>query len=233
VEPASTSVSVGSTVRGIVRASETAIISAELNARIVALPFRDGDRFNKGDLLVAFDCVRLDAELKAGTAAYKGHQLAYENQRQLSEYSAAGTSAVEQAMFEAEKAEAEVIALEARRSSCKVFAPFSGRVIERSANAHEIAQPNQPLLKIMNDSHLELVLMVPSAWLNDLHPKASFSFKVDETGKSYSAAVSRIGGMIEPVSQSVRMIGEVAAPDELLLPGMSGAAVFAFSGDKP
>jgi membrane fusion protein, multidrug efflux system len=230
--PQSSSVSSGSSVRGIIRASETATLSAELNARILSIPFRDGDRFMAGDVLVSFDCERLDAEYAAGLAAEGGHRLAYESQARLNQYKAAGSTSVEQAKFELQKASAEAGALKARLAACKIVAPFAGRVIERTANAHEIAQPNQPLLKIIDDSHLELVLMVPSSWLGTLHKDAKFAFKVDETGKSYAAVVARIGGAIEPVSQSVRMIGEVSAPDALLLPGMSGAADFAQSGDQ-
>ena len=46
------------TSRGVVRARAEAVIATDLNARIVALPFRKGDRFKKGDTLVEFDCRR-------------------------------------------------------------------------------------------------------------------------------------------------------------------------------
>ena len=41
-------------------------ISAEINARIVSMPFREGDRFHAGTTLVEFDCRRTRAELAAG-----------------------------------------------------------------------------------------------------------------------------------------------------------------------
>jgi membrane fusion protein, multidrug efflux system len=227
-----TSISDGSRVRGIIRAVETATISAELNARILALPFRDGDRFKEGDLLVAFDCAKLVADHEAATAAYKAHELAYQNQLQLSRYKAAGSFAVEQSRYEAEKAKAEVSGLKSRRESCKIAAPFGGRVVERPANAHEIAQPNQPLLKIVNDSRLELVLMVPSSWLGSVRVGTEFLFHVDETGETLPAAVTQIGGAIEPVSQSIRIVGQVNDPKALVLPGMSGTAALSLGAGK-
>lgn len=232
-EAAAASVATGSMVRGIIRASSIATISAEINARIVSLPFRDGDRFQKGDVLAAFDCKRLDAEYAAGVADYKAHKLAYENQQRLSGYQAAGMASVEQAQYEAEKAEAEMQALASRQEACTIVAPFSGRVVERAANAYEVAQPNQPLMRIIDDSHLELVLMVPSSWVGSLEPQYRFSFRIDETGKTYAAVISRIGGAIEPVSQSVRLIGEVTEPDAFLLPGMSAGADLGLDGAKP
>ena len=158
----------GNKVRGVVRAFETATISAELNARITRLPFRDGDRFNRGDTLVEFDCARLNAEVDAASAAHQAHAIAHQNQVQLNRYKAAGLAAVNQTKFEADKTAAELKSLMARQTTCRIAAPFSGRVVERSANAHEIAQPNQPLLRIVNDGRLEIILMVPSSWVGSL-----------------------------------------------------------------
>jgi membrane fusion protein, multidrug efflux system len=218
-------VATGNFFRGVVRAFETATISAELNARIVKLPFRDGDQFQHGDVLVEFDCARLDAEVAAASAAHQAHELAYLNQLNLNHYKAAGLSSVKQTRFEADKAKAELNGLNAKWNTCIIMAPFSGRVVERSANAHEIAQPNQPLLKIVNDSRLELILMVPSSWVSTMRPGTPFTFRVDETGKSYPATVKQIGGAIEPVSQSVRLVGELSAPNASVLLGMSGTAI--------
>jgi membrane fusion protein, multidrug efflux system len=223
-------VATGNTFRGVVRAIETATISAELNARIIKLPYRDGDRFNRGDILVQFDCVKLDAEVEGATAAHQTHKLAHANQLQLSRYKAAGTFAVEQSRFESDKSAAELAGLKARREACSIRAPYPGRVIERTANAHEISQPNQPLMKIANDSRLELVLMVPSSWIAAMRPGAPFTFRIDETGETYPATVTHIGGSIEPVSQSVRLVGEISGQNSRVLLGMSGTAILSVAG---
>jgi membrane fusion protein, multidrug efflux system len=217
----------GDGVRVIVRSYETASIGAEINARISYLPKREGDRFRQGDLIVEFDCSKIHAEHQGAVAAYKAHQAQYENQRQMQRYKAAGALAVDQARFEMEKAAADVRGLEARRSGCTVYAPFDGRVTEKAAQIHEIAQPNQPLIKIVNESKLELVLMVPSAWLGRVREGVSFTVKIDESGESHEARIVQSTGLIDPVSQSARLIAEIVDPTSNVLPGMSGTAVFA------
>jgi membrane fusion protein, multidrug efflux system len=219
------SVADGNVVRGVVRAYETATIAAELNARIVSLPFRDGDRFKQGDVLVQFDCERLDAEAQAAAAAHRAHAIAHANQVRLQRYKAAGNAAVQQSHQEAAKAAADLKALLARQKACTIAAPFAGRVTERTANAHEIAQPNQPLLKIVNDRRLELVLMVPSRWVAGLQTGGGFLVRIDETGEQYPARITQIGGAIEPISQSVRIVGEITAVAPSVLLGMSGSAI--------
>lgn len=217
----------GDTVRVVVRSYETAAISAEINARITRLPAREGDRFGRGDVIVEFDCSRIIAEQGAAIAVLKAHRAIHENQVQMLKYKAAGSLAVDQARFEMEKAIADLSGLEAKRSSCTIHAPFDGRVTEKTAQVHEIAQPNQPLIRIVNASKLELVLMVPSAWLPRLREGSPFTVTIDETGLSHAARIVQSTGLIDPVSQSARLIAEIVDGETAVMPGMSGTAVFA------
>ncbi len=121
------------TARAVVRASETASISSELNARITYLPAREGDRFKTGDLLISFDCRRIAAERDAAAAAMKANEAAYNSQLKLLEYKSTGTAAVEQALHQLEKSKAELRGFDIQVQSCQIFAPFDGRMIEKAA----------------------------------------------------------------------------------------------------
>lgn len=213
-------------VRVVVRSFELAAISAEINSRIIYLPGREGDRFHKGDVLIKFDCTKADAEYESALAVLGAHKAAHENQVRMLAYKAAGTLAVEQAGFEMAKAVADVKMLEAKRSGCVVLAPFDGRVAEKIAQVHEVTQPNQAVLRIMNENKLELVLMVPSAWLSRISDGTRFQVKFDETGESHAARIVQSTGLIDPVSQSARFIAELEMPSSHVSPGMSGTAEF-------
>jgi membrane fusion protein, multidrug efflux system len=215
-----------SPIRVVVRSYETAALSAEINARITLLPQREGDRFKKGDIIVEFDCRKIIAEHDGALAALRGHQSIYENQQQLLRYKAAGTLAVNQALHELDKAKAEVRGLEAKRSGCQITAPFDGRVTEKSAQVHEIAQPNQPILKIINEGKMELVMMVPSNMLSKVADGTRFRVKLDENGDLHEARIVQSTGLIDPVSQSARMIAELTNAPSNVTPGMSGTAMF-------
>lgn len=212
-------------IRAVVRSFETAAIGAEVNARITFLPAREGDQFRKGDLLVQIDCDRLIAERDAALAAMRSHSVTYESQRQLMSYRAAGSLAVEQSRFELEKAEADLRALSARLRTCVIHAPFDGRVVEKIAQQHEIAQLNQPLIRIVNETRLEIVMMVPSIALARFSPGTFVSVKFDETGEVQQARILQSTGFIEPISQSVRLLAEFRTPASTLIPGMSGTVV--------
>lgn len=220
-----------SPIRVVVRSYETASIGAEINARITQLPRREGDTFKRGDVIVEFDCRKIVAEHDAAVATLKSHISVLESQRQLLRLKAGGTLAVEQAQHDVAKAEADVRGLEARRSGCQILAPFDGRVIEKSAQIHEIAQPNQPILKIINEDKLELVMMVPSNMLPKVRAGTQFVVRLDENGEQHQARIVQSTGLIDPVSQSARMIAELVGPVASVVPGMSGTATF-LGGEK-
>lgn len=213
-------------VRVIVRALDSAAIASEVNARITYLPRREGDAFRKGDVLVEFDCRRTAAEHDAAGAAMREAQANYHSQLKLLEYKSTGTAAVEQAFHQFEKASAEERLSAVRLESCRILAPFDGLVTEKMVQVHEIAEPNQPLIRIMNQNVIELVMMLPSAWLPAI-AGATFPVTIDETGEVHQARVVQTTGLIDPVSQSVRVIAELVHPAHSVLPGMSGSAAIA------
>lgn len=222
--PAETPTPAADVVRVVFRPVESAAISAEINARILSLPQREGDRFRKGEVLVAFDCRRTIAEHEATLAALAAARASHESQLRLQSYDATGSLAVAQAQFEMEKVEAESRVAQARRAACTIEAPFDGRVVEKMANAFEVAQPNQALIRIVNDARLEMVMMIASSRLAAWADGTRFLVRVDESAEVLHARVLQSTGAIDPVSQSARLIAELTEPGKSVVPGMSGTA---------
>ncbi|HSM42667.1 MAG TPA: hypothetical protein VK862_18090, partial [Afifellaceae bacterium] len=117
-------------VRGVIRSSNEAILSADIVARVSAMPLREGDRFDQGDLLVKFDCAVQEAEIAAARAAYSAAREVFVSSDELASFNAIGKSDLRTARSRMEQAEAEAKAAEARGRDCEIRAPFSGRVVE-------------------------------------------------------------------------------------------------------
>ena len=62
------------------------------------------------------------------------------------------------------------------------------------------------MMSIYDDSAFEIETILPSNWLAWLKPGYPMTITVDEIGGSYQARVSRIAGVVDPVSQSVKII---------------------------
>lgn len=201
-------------------------VASEVSAKIAALPFRDGDSFRAGQTLVSLDCSLYAAQLhKAQAEAEAAAQMRNVNQR-LAQLHSIGELDVQQAEGKAKASAAEVAYMQATVRKCAIAAPFDGRVVKRSASAQQFAEVGKPLLTIVDTSHLELKMIVPSKWLAWLKPGHPLTVKVDEVGKSYPASVARIGARVDPVTQTVDVTASLTGRPAELLPGMSGWASF-------
>jgi RND family efflux transporter MFP subunit len=202
-------------------------VASEISAKIASLPFRDGDSFRAGQTIVALDCSLYAAQLhKAQAEADAAVKLKNVNER-LAQLNSIGDLDVEQAQAKAKASAAEVAYMQATVRKCVITAPFDGRVVKRNASAQQFAEVGKPLLTIVDTSHLELKMIVPSKWLAWLKPGHAMTVKVDEVGKTYPASVARIGARVDPVTQTVDVTASLNGRPPELLPGMSGWASFA------
>lgn len=212
--------------RGVLRAVDQATLSGEVNAKVIEMPFRDGEAFKKGDLLVRFDCSAYQAQLAASQAAMRAAQQELNQNRQLAELKSVGRNAVALAEARLAQAAAESQVYQIQTGRCRVVAPFSGQVVSRKVQVSEYIGQGMPLLEIVDNRNLEISILVPSRWLASLKPQQTFTFTPDETGVPLQAEVLRIGARIDESSQTLTLIGRVVGTDNGLLAGMSGSARF-------
>ncbi|MEO5345886.1 MAG: efflux RND transporter periplasmic adaptor subunit [Magnetococcus sp. YQC-9] len=201
-------------------------LSAHIDAEIQTLPFKEGDAFNAGATLITFDCATLNAQLNKSRAALQAAKDKNQVMQRLAELHSVGTLEADASRSEQAQAEADVKYQESRLRGCRIQAPFAGRMASLQVREHQYVTPGHNLMKILDHRHLEMEMVVPSRWLGWLKAKNRFTIQIDETGKSYPARVIRLGAEVDPVSQTVKIIGEpIGEPDELV-PGMSGVAQF-------
>jgi len=211
-------------IRAQLTARNYTTLSSEASARIDRIATRVGERFKKGDLLIAFDCVTQRAQVaRAKAVATQAEKTAAINQR-LASLKSIGELELDISRAEVEKAKADLAIAEAAASKCAIAAPFNGITVEQKAQKFQYATPGQPLLEILDDRSLEVELIAPSRWLAWLKPGYVFQVHIDETDKTYPAEITRVGGRVDPVSQTVKVFGEVRGDVAELIAGMSGRA---------
>ena len=212
--------------RGVVKPNSEVTLAAGVAARIEKLPFKDGQTFKKGEELVLFDCARQRAELRGADAGLSKATMAYLGKKRLKARGAAGAQEVREASADVATAKAAVDAYTEVIGLCKIDAPFDGRVVERHAEPHEMPAASAPIMTVVDDSALELDLIVPSKWLRWVNKDSEFDFNVDELGQSFKARVVRLGAKVDVVSQTIKLTGMFVTRPTSVLAGMSGSARF-------
>lgn len=215
-----------STVRGVVKPASEVVISSELQAQIKKIPFRDGERFEKGDLLVEFQCAKYWAELQAAKADVEAREMTVAHHEELAKLNGISQLEIDLAHAELKKAQATENIAQVMMSRCRITAPFSGRVVKALVNPFESVNPYDELLNILDDRHFEIELIVPSSDVRWLEAGSPFAFYIDELKEAYKAEVFQVGARIDPVSQTIRVFGTFKELPPQMLAGMSGSARF-------
>ncbi len=161
---------------GTVRAHRRAELSPEVGGRVLALPFREGDRVEKGDVLLRLDDEMRRAELELATrdreaalaerdrVCTRAEQAVRDRERirQLARDGIASSDLLDKAATEAqslaaackgaevivERAGAGVLVAEARLKKMVLRAPFDGVVAELQTEVGEWVTPSPPALPV-------------------------------------------------------------------------------------
>ena len=212
--------------RALVVASQEAVLSSELAARIENIAVKEMQRFKKGDLLIQFDCSLYEAQKDVVSANANGALIKLKSDEQMLQMRSIGKYELELSISEYEKAKSELRIAELNVERCKIKAPFDGAVEEVVVNTFETIQPQVELMKIIQTDILELEMVVSSEWISWLTIGHPIKVYIDEIQKEFNASVSGIGANVDPVSQTIQLKGTITNTSPALLPGMSGRVVF-------
>ena len=216
-------------VRGVIQARNHATLASTISAQIIELPVLEGMSFQKGQRLALFDCRKPLADVKAAQASVLIQQQKVDANKEMASFNAISEYEVVVSEAELTKAIAEKESLDSHVSGCEIRAPYDGSVVENLVNRYEVVAANEPILSIVDVTHLEVSIIVPSYWLRWLKVNSQFLFSVDEVKQNLHVKVSRISPTIDPVSRTVKVIGEFSTKENRVtdvLPGMSGSARF-------
>ena len=94
--------------RALVVASQQAVLSSELAAKIDNIPVKEMERFKKGDLLIQFDCSLYEAQKDVVSANANSALIKVESDEQMFQMRTIGKYDLELSKSEYEKAKAEL-----------------------------------------------------------------------------------------------------------------------------
>jgi len=213
-------------VRALLVPAVESTLSSRMAGRITKISVREGERIKMGERLISFDCEIQGNYLKKSQAKLLAAEKTHQSNLLLKDYQSIGDLDIELSAIEVKITKADVAVIKSKLKRCRINAPFDGRVVELMAHAHESVSEHQPLISILDDRNLEVQLYIPSWWLSWLEAGKKFSIRIDETGKTYSASVIRLGARVDAASQSIEIMAAITGKNPGLLAGMSGVAFF-------
>ncbi len=209
------------TVVRLVPHQET-VLSAAMEGRIITLPFKEGEAFKKGDLLLGFDCIYEKSQLEKAQAVSKAANKKHQVVAGLKKFKTTTDLEIELAALEAAKAKADEKMMIATVRKCSLHAPFDGKVSTLDVQPHQFATPGTKLMRIIDDTALNVEFFASSHLTPYLNVGQEFTLHIVETGTQHQSRIIRLGADIDPVSHSIKVVATIIGEKQGLMAGMSG-----------
>lgn len=220
-------------VVGSVSAQQSAVVSAQVDGRVLSVAVEVGDRVQAGQLLVELDARAMQAQVEQAAAAKAAAAANFElaqstlaRVERLYGQEAATLEQLEQAQAAAQAAEADSArAVQAEKvalaflSHARVQALRSGVVQDRLVDPGDMAMPGWPLLKLQTEDGLEVVAEVGERRRADLFVGMPVRLEVPALERSWPSALTEISPTADARSRSFRLKADLPA-DPALQAGM-------------
>jgi membrane fusion protein (multidrug efflux system) len=206
---------------GSLAAVQGVTVSAELDGKVVGIPFVAGTPVRAGDLLVRQDTSVEAAQLRAAEAGVALARISLERSRELLAKSAISQSQLDSDEATAKQAEAQADNIRATIAKKTIRAPFSGSLGVRLINVGQILKAGDPIVSLQALDPIFVDFYLPQQELAGL----STGLKVVLAGDSIGAGpvegtITAINPDVDAATRNVRVQATIANPAGALRPGM-------------
>jgi membrane fusion protein (multidrug efflux system) len=206
---------------GNARANEAVEIQPQITAAVVEILFEEGQRVNRGDVLVRLESSEPLAELAAARAALVDSESQYRRSRELFKTRVVSESQLEQLEAQRDADQAAVNAAQARLDHTVIRAPFDGQLGLRRVSLGSIVSPTTVITTLDDTSLIKLDFDVPEIFLARLERGLSVTaHSAAWPDLEFKGEVSSIDSRVDPISRTVTVRALLPNSEGRLRPGM-------------
>ena len=218
------------TAVGSLRSNQGVMMRPEVSGRIVKLGFADGQRVQRGQLLVQLDDTLQQAQLRQAEAQASIARTNLQRSRELLAQNFVSQSAVDQNAAALEVAAAQVALAQAQLVRMRVLAPFDGVAGLRSVNIGDYVKDGADLVNIEDNSSVWVDFRLPERYLGQLKAGQVVDLAMDAVpGPTYQAKVAALDSQLDANGRSVLVRARLVNADGKLRSGMFARARVVFS----
>ncbi|HAT1546539.1 TPA: efflux RND transporter periplasmic adaptor subunit [Aeromonas hydrophila] len=202
-------------------ANRSVVISPEVTGRIVKIAVRSGLQVKQGDVLIALDAGKQQAELAEQSASVRDESRKLRDMRRLVARGAITTSELEGQEATVAQAQARADAAKYELSLRTLLAPFDGSVSLIDLSEGALVNSGDTLLHLDELARLRLDLAVPERYLSLLRPGMAVTATSSAwPDQSFRGVLETLDSRVSNDTQNIKARVIIPNPDGQLRPGM-------------
>jgi membrane fusion protein (multidrug efflux system) len=209
-------------VVGTIEAGEAITVVAEINAQVVALPFREGGAVERGGLIARLDDSQLKAEVERAEAERDQRHTSFERVKSIVDQGAGAPQDLDDASAALRVAEANLALAKARLAKTVITAPFDGILGARRVSPGAFLRAGDAITNLARVRELRITFSAPERYLGLLKPGAPVTATTPAyPGYSLAGRIDVVEPVIDPTTRSAAIVARAANPGGRFRPGMS------------
>lgn len=215
---------------GSLRSRQSVVLRPEVSGRITRFGFRDGQRVQRGQLLVQLDDTLQRAQLQQAQAQASIARVNLQRNQELVAQNYVSRSALDQSAAALDVAQAQVALAQASLRRMRITAPFDGVVGIRTVNIGDYVKDGADLVRIEDTAAMFVDFRLAERYLTRLRPGQSIAASLDALpGREFAGTVDAIDSQLDADGRSLLVRARIANPGGLLKPGMFARVRSVFS----
>ncbi|MBK6803803.1 MAG: efflux RND transporter periplasmic adaptor subunit [Betaproteobacteria bacterium] len=209
------------TAVGSLRSDESVTLRPEVAGRIAMIGFAEGQRVQKGALLVRLDPTVNEAEVKQARANMTLAKSKYDRAVDLAKSNFISGQARDEAESNMKVADAALAVAEAKLAKTEIKAPFSGIIGLRQVSVGDYVKEGADLVNLEAVDPLKVDFRVPEIYLKQVRAGQALEIALDAIpGRTYAGRVFAINPLVDAAGRAIVIRAQVSNPDTSLRPGM-------------
>jgi len=206
---------------GSLLANEKVMLQPEFEGKVVTIHFNEGQKVNKGDLLVTLDDSIYKAELNQAKARLRLRQA---NQKRINSLRKKGLSneqEQDQAVSELGVNQASRVLARTRLDKMAIHAPFAGTIGLRSISEGDYLSRGQDMVTLINSNPIKLEFRIAEIYLSEVAIGQTVDVRVDAfRGEAFIGEVYAIAPEVDISGRSFMVRAQIPNDDSRLVPGL-------------
>lgn len=206
---------------GSLRAGESVVVRPEIDGRIEAIEFVEGQAVKKGDVLIRLDAATQRAKLASAEASLALTSANYRRAEELAKRSNVSEASREEAYSRMRIDQAAVTSAKADLAKTVIVAPFDGLIGLRQVSLGAYVLPGADIVDLNNVHPIKVDFRVPEALAGQLAVGQDVAIDVDALpGTTFNGKVFAIDPQIDVNGRSLSLRAEIPNEAGPLRPGM-------------
>lgn len=205
---------------GSLVANESVVLKSEVSGRVERINFAEGQRVQKGQLLIQLNDKEIRAEIDKLNFTKKLNEDNERRQAQLLAKEAISKEEYETALTTLNTTLADIKVREVQLQKHQIKAPFDGIIGLRSVSQGSYISSSDELATLYNINPIKIDFAVPGKYSSQVNQGDEITFEVDSyEGQTFKGEIYAVEPQVDPKTRSIQARAKSKNEGNKLLPG--------------